>query len=72
MVKVKTCVHCGHTFNPNDRPRDLSDPDWLPFASIYCSLECSARFHCDMGRLSSAHVKAKARREAAKPAYSRM
>jgi hypothetical protein len=67
-VKVKTCVHCGHTFDPNDRPRDLSDPDWLPDASVYCSHDCSDRYHCDMGHCCSTHVKEKAQREAAKAA----
>jgi hypothetical protein len=64
-VKVKTCVHCGHAFDPNDRRRDLSDPDWLPDAALYCSTECSHRFHCDMSHCCSAHVKEKAKREAA-------
>src|ERR1700733_5860306 len=67
-VKVKTCVHCGHTFDPNDRWRDLSDPGWLPAASVYCSPYCSDRYHCDMGHCCSTHVKEKARREAAKAA----
>jgi hypothetical protein len=67
-TKVKTCVHCGHTFDPNDRQRDLSDPDWLPAASIYCSHECSDRFHCDLAHSCSAHVKEKAHREAAQAA----
>ncbi|BBY41540.1 hypothetical protein MMAN_56740 [Mycobacterium mantenii] len=65
MVKTKTCAHCGHTFDPSALPRDLSDPDWLPAASIYCSHECSDRFHCEMGHCCSTHVKEKARREAA-------
>ena len=65
-VKIKTCVHCGHTFDPNDRWRDLSDPDWLPAASVYCSPDCSDRYHCDMGHCCSTHVKDKAKREAAK------
>ena len=67
-TKLKTCVHCGHTFDPDDRRRDLSDPDWLPAASAYCSHECSDRYHCEMGHCCSAHVKEKARREAAKAA----
>ena len=65
-TKVKTCVHCGHTFDPDDRWRDLSDPDWLPAASVFCSHECSDRYHCEMGHCCSTHVKEKARREAAK------
>jgi hypothetical protein len=65
-AKIKTCVHCGHTFDPSDRWRDLSDPEWLPAASVYCSPECSDRYHCDMGHCCSAHVKKKAQREAAK------
>ena len=65
-AKVKTCVHCGHTFDPNDRWRDLSDPEWLPAASVYCSRECSDRYHCEMGHCCSTHVKEKAQREAAK------
>ncbi|MCV7100749.1 ferric uptake regulation protein [Mycobacterium palustre] len=70
MVKTKTraCVHCGRTFDPNDLGRDLSDPDWHPTASVYCSHDCSDRFHCDMTHCCSAHVKEKARREAAKAA----
>ncbi|WP_108920807.1 ferric uptake regulation protein [Mycobacterium montefiorense] len=71
MVKTKTCVHCGHTFHPDARPRDLSDPEWLPVASVYCSRECSDRFHCDMGHRCSTHVKEKAQREAAKTAHSK-
>ena len=67
-VKVKTCVHCGHTFDPNDRRRDLSDPAWLPDASNYCSPYCSDRYHLDMVHCCSAHAKAKARREAANAA----
>jgi hypothetical protein len=67
-VKMKTCVHCGHTFDPNDRWRDLSDPDWLPAASVYCSHDCSDRYHCDMGHSCSTHVEKKAQREAAKAA----
>lgn len=69
-TKTKVCVHCGHTFDPNDRPRDLSDPEWLPAASAYCSHDCSDRFHCEMGHCCSTHVKEKARREAAKAARS--
>ncbi|OBB67172.1 MULTISPECIES: ferric uptake regulation protein [unclassified Mycobacterium] len=67
-TKVKTCVHCGHTFDPNDRRRDLSDPGWLPAASIYCSHECSDRFHCDMAHCCSTHAKEKGRREGARAA----
>jgi hypothetical protein len=67
-AKVKTCVHCGHTFDPNDRRRDLSDPNWLPDASNYCSPDCGDRFHCEMGHCCSTRVKEKARREAAKSA----
>ena len=67
-TKVKTCVHCGHTFDPNDRWRDLSDPDWFPAASVYCSPECSDRYHCEMVHCCATHVKEKARREAAKAA----
>ena len=66
-TKTKTCVHCGHTFEVND-PRDLSDPNWLPAAAVYCSHDCSDRFHCDLGHRCSTHVKEKARREAAKAA----
>jgi hypothetical protein len=65
---MKTCVHCGHSFDPNDRWRDLSDPDWHPAASVYCSQYCSDRYHCEMGHCCSTHVKEKARREAAKAA----
>jgi hypothetical protein len=67
-AKIKTCVHCGHTFDPNDRWRDLSDPEWLPAASVYCSHDCSDRYHCEMGHCCSTHVKEKAKREAAKAA----
>jgi hypothetical protein len=67
-VKVKTCVHCGHTFDPNDRRRDLFHPDWLPDASVYCSPDCSDRYHCEMGHCCSTRAKEKARREAAKAA----
>jgi hypothetical protein len=69
-AKIKTCIHCGHTFDLNDPRRDLSDPDWLPAASVYCSHECADRFHCDMGHCCSTHVKEKAQREAAKAARS--
>jgi hypothetical protein len=70
-TKVKTCVHCGHTFDPNDRQRrELSDPDWLPYASVFCSHECSDRYHCEMMHCCSTHVKEKARREAAKARVS--
>ncbi|EFG76528.1 hypothetical protein HMPREF0591_3600 [Mycobacterium parascrofulaceum ATCC BAA-614] len=67
-TKVKTCVHCGHTFDPNDHRRDLSDPEWLPAASIYCSHECSDRFHCDLSHCCSTHAKKKGQRQAAKAA----
>ncbi|BBX65040.1 hypothetical protein MSAS_42140 [Mycobacterium saskatchewanense] len=67
-TKVKTCLHCGHTFDPNDRWHDLSDPEWLPAAANYCSPECGDRFHCDMTHCCSTHVKDKARSEAAKAA----
>src|SRR3984885_1292570 len=67
-VKIKTCVHCGHTFDPNDRWRDLSDPEWLPAASVYCSHDCSDRYHLEMVHCCSAHMKEKARREAARAA----
>jgi len=67
-VKVKVCVHCGHTFDPNDRWRDLANPDWLPAASVYCSPECSDRYHCEMVHCCSTHVKEKAQREAANAA----
>ncbi|AYJ03440.1 ferric uptake regulation protein [Mycobacterium avium subsp. hominissuis] len=65
-TKVRTCAHCGHAFDPNDRGRDLSDPDWLPAASIFCSHECSDRFHCDLGHCCSSHAKKKAHHEPAK------
>jgi len=67
-TKTKTCIHCGHTFDPNDPRRNLSDPDWHPDASVYCSHDCSDRFHCNLGHCCSTHVKEKARREAAKTA----
>ena len=67
-AKIKTCVHCGHTFDPNDRWRDLSDPEWLPAASVYCSQYCSDRYHLEMVHCCSTHVKEKAQREAAKAA----
>jgi len=67
-VKVKTCVHCGHTFDPNDRWRDLANPDWLPAASVYCSPDCCDRYHLEMVHCCSTHVKEKARREAARAA----
>ncbi|CQD09185.1 hypothetical protein BN1232_01669 [Mycobacterium lentiflavum] len=70
MVKTKACMHCGHTFHPDERPRDVSDPEWLPAAAGYCSHECSDRYHCEMGHSCSTHVKEKARREAAKAARS--
>jgi hypothetical protein len=68
-TKTKTCVHCGHTFDPNDRWRDLSDPDWQPAASVFCSHECADRYHCEMGHCSSAHAKDKAHRETAMAAH---
>ncbi|WP_082965998.1 ferric uptake regulation protein [Mycobacterium kubicae] len=68
MAKTKICLHCGQTFDPNDR-RDLSDPQWLPAASVYCSHECSDRFHCNLGHCCSTHVKEKAQRGAAKAAH---
>ena len=67
-TRTRTCVHCGHTFDLNDPRRDLSDPDWQPAASVYCSHECSDRYHCEMGHRCSAHIKEKAQREAAKAA----
>jgi hypothetical protein len=67
-AKIKTCVHCGHTFDLNDRLRDLSDPHWLPAASNYCSPYCSDQYHIDMVHCCSTHAKAKARREAANSA----
>jgi hypothetical protein len=67
-TKTKTCIHCGHTFELTDPQRDLSDPDWLPEASVYCSHECGDRFHGDLAHRCSAHVKEKAQREAAKAA----
>ena len=67
-TKVKTCVHCGHTFDPTDRWRDLAAPDWFPAASVYCSPECSDRYHIEMMHCCSTHVKEKARRGAAKAA----
>ena len=69
-TRTRTCVHCGHTFELNDQRRDLSDPHWLPTASVYCSHECSDRYHCDMGHCCSTHVKEKAQREAAKAAQA--
>ncbi len=67
-AKTKTCVHCGHTFDLNNPRRDLSDQDWLPAASVYCSHECSNQFHCNLAHCCSTHVKAKAQRKAAKAA----
>ena len=67
-TKTKVCVHCGHTFDLNDRGRDVSDPNWFPAASVYCCHECSDRYHCEMGHRCSTHVKEKAQREAAKAA----
>jgi hypothetical protein len=58
-AKIKACVHCGHTFDPSDRWRDLSDPEWFPAASVYCSHECSDRYHCEIGHCCSTHAKAK-------------
>jgi hypothetical protein len=65
-TKVKVCVHCGHTFDPNDHWRDLSDPDWQPAASVFCSHECADQYHCEMVHCCSTHVKEKARHETAK------
>jgi len=67
-AKIKVCVHCGHTFDPNGRWHDLSDPEWLPAASVYCSQYCSDRYHLEMVHCCSTHVKEKARREAARAA----
>ncbi|OBA59560.1 ferric uptake regulation protein [Mycobacterium sp. 1100029.7] len=67
-TKIRTCVHCGHTFDANAQRSDLSDPDWHPYASNYCSHECSDQFHCDLSHNCSTHVKQKARRDAAKAA----
>jgi hypothetical protein len=67
-AKIKICVHCGHTFDPNGRWHDLSDPEWLPAASVYCSQYCSDRYHLEMVHCCSTHVKEKARREAARAA----
>jgi hypothetical protein len=64
MAKIKTCVQCGHAFDPNDRCRDLSDPGWLPAASVYCSHDCSDQFHHDLRHRCSAQLKVKARRKA--------
>jgi hypothetical protein len=68
MAMVKVCVHCGHTFDLGNSWRDLSDPDWLPAVSVYCSHDCSNRFHCNLVHCCSTHVKEKAQREAAKAA----
>jgi hypothetical protein len=68
MAKAKVCVHCGHTVGVNDLRRDLSDPDWLPAASIYCSHDCGDQFHCNLAHCCSVHIKEKAQREAAKAA----
>jgi hypothetical protein len=57
-TKVKACLHCGHAFDPTDRHR-LVDPDWLPVKSLYCSPECSDRYHLQMVHRCSTHVKAK-------------
>ncbi|BBX48748.1 hypothetical protein GCM10009641_02060 [Mycobacterium cookii] len=65
-AKTKTCVHCGHRFEAHDQRRDLSDPQWLPAASNYCSQDCSDRYHCEMTHCCSTHAKEKARRDAAK------
>jgi hypothetical protein len=59
-AKMKTCVHCGHTFDPDERWRDLADPEWLPAASTYCSQYCSDRYHCEMTHCCSTNVKKKA------------
>jgi hypothetical protein len=66
-TKVKACLHCGHAFDPTDRHR-LAEPDWLPVRSLYCSPECSDRYHVEMVHCCSTQVKAKARREAARAA----
>lgn len=68
--KIKTCIYCGHTFDLNDPRRDLSDPDWLPDATVYCSHDCSNQFHRNLGHCCSTHVKEKAKRDAAKAAKS--
>jgi len=65
-TKVKTCVHCGHTFDPNARWRNLAALDWFPAASVFCSHECADRYHLEMIHCCSAHLKEKARREAAR------
>jgi hypothetical protein len=65
-TKVKTCVHCGHTFEAHDGRRDLSDPLWQPTASVYCSHECCDRYHLEMVHRCSSHLKEKARRDAAR------
>jgi hypothetical protein len=67
-TKVKTCVHCGHTFDPSDRHRDLVNPDWHPAASNYCSPYCCDQYHLEMVHCCSTHIKEKARREAARAA----
>jgi NMD protein affecting ribosome stability and mRNA decay len=67
-AKIKVCVHCGHTFDPNGRWHDLSNPEWLPAASVYCSQYCCDRYHLEMVHCCSTHVKEKARREAARAA----
>ena len=64
-TKVKICVHCGHTFGPHDRHRDLANPYWFPAASKYCSPYCNDRYHLEMMHCCSAIMKAKARRKAA-------
>ncbi|WP_231123027.1 ferric uptake regulation protein [Mycobacterium asiaticum] len=71
MTKAKTCVQCGHTFDPTDPRRGLSDPDWLPVASVYCSQKCSDRFHSQLAHCCSTHLKENAQREAAKAARRR-
>jgi hypothetical protein len=67
-TKLKTCVHCGHTFDPSDRWRDLANPGWFSAASNYCSHECCDQYHRDMSHCCSSHTKDKARREAARAA----
>ncbi|WIM86766.1 ferric uptake regulation protein [Candidatus Mycobacterium wuenschmannii] len=65
-TKVKTCVHCGHSFDPNNRWRDLANPGWHSVASNYCSHECCDQYHRDMSHCCSSHAKDKERRQAVK------
>jgi hypothetical protein len=67
-TKLKTCVHGGHTFDPGDRWRDLSNPEWDSATSNYCSHECCDQYHRDISHCCSAHAKGKARRETARAA----